>query len=267
MKTIIAGTDFTPSSLNASLYAAMLAKKLNCKLVLFNLFDVPVIHSNSGLYFISFDSEKKYSEERMKKFISKVSVTYPDLKIESLVTTGSFKMEIENFIEKHRVEAVVMGLASKTKMEKFIYGSHSTDIAGRIKAPVIIVPEKYKKHQLRSVLLSVDNSEKLYQSPLNEIEKFASDLNAKFKVLWVKTDGEIFIPEQKELKINDAVHKVNTIRSKEIEKGVVSFCKKNKADLIAILSKKHSTLYNLFAESHTKKMAFASKVPVMAIHD
>lgn len=267
MKTIIAGTDFTPSSLNAGLYAAMLAQKLNCKLTLFNLFDIPVVHSNSGLYFISFTSQKKYNEEKMKKFIKAISAVYPKVEIESFLTTGSFKAEIENFVAKHRVEAVVMGLASKSKMEKFIYGSHSTDIAGQIKAPVIIVPEKYKKHNLKSVLLSVDNNEKLYHSSLSDLEKFAKDSSAKLQVLWVKTEEELFIPKQQELKINGIVHKVNVVKSKEIKKGVVSFCRKNKTDLVAILSKRHSALYNLFAESHTKKMAFASKVPVMAIHD
>ena len=155
----------------------------------------------------------------------------------------------------------------KSKMEKFVYGSHSTDIAGRIKAPVIIVPEKYKKHHLNSVLLSVDNNEKLYHSSLTGIEKFTIDSKAKLNILWVKTEDELFIPQQQELKINGTVHKVNIVKSKEIEKGVVSFCRRNKVDLITILSKKHSALYNLFAESHTKKMAFASKVPVMAIHD
>ena len=267
MKTIIAGTDFTPSSLNASLYAAMLAQKLNCKLTLFNLFDIPVVHSNSGLYFISFTSEKKYNEVKMKKFIKHIALAFPQVQIESLLTTGSFKMEIEEFIAKHKVEAVVMGLAVKSKMEKFVYGSHSTDIAGRIKAPVIIVPEKYKKHHLNSVLLSVDNNEKLYHSSLTGIEKFTIDSKAKLNILWVKTEDELFIPQQQELKINGTVHKVNIVKSKEIEKGVVSFCRRNKVDLITILSKKHSALYNLFAESHTKKMAFASKVPVMAIHD
>ena len=267
MKTIISGTDFTPSALNAGLYAAMLAQKLNCKLTFFNLFDIPVVHSNSGLYFISFTSQKKYNEEKMKKFIKKISDVYPKVHIESLLTTGSFKMEIEDFTSRHKVEAVVMGLASKSKLEKLIYGSHSTDIAGRIKAPVIIVPEKYKKHHLKTILLSVDNNEKLHHSSLNELEQFASDSAAKLKVLWVRTEEELFIPQQQELKINSVVYKVNTIKSKEIEKGIVSYCRKNKADLISILSKKHSALYNLFAESHTKKIAFASKVPVMAIHE
>ena len=216
MKTIIAGTDFTPSSLNACLYAGMLAQKLNCKLTLFNLYDVPVVHSNSGLYFISFESQRKFSEDKMKKFIKKLSVSYPNVHMEPMVTTGSFKMEVEDFVKKHRVEAVVMGLASKTKLEKFIYGSHSTDVAGKVHAPVIIVPEKYKKHNLKSMLLSVDNNEKLYHSSLGELERFAADSNTDIKVLSVRTEDELFLPKQQEVKINGNVVKLNTIKAKDI---------------------------------------------------
>jgi nucleotide-binding universal stress UspA family protein len=267
MKTIVAGTDYTPSSLNACRYAVMLAQKLNCKLTLFNLYDIPVVHSNSGLFFISFASQKKHSEEKMNKFIKKVSADYPRVHIESFLRSGSFKQEIEDFIAKHKVEAVVMGLTAKTKLDKFIYGSHSTDIAGRVNAQVIIVPEKYKKHAFKSVLLSVDNNEKLYHASLAGFEKFVSDSKLSLKVLHVRTEDELFVPKQKELKINGKAVKINTIDAKNIETGIVQFCKKNKIDLISVLSKHHSILYDLFSESHTKRIAFASSVPVMAIHE
>ena len=267
MKTIIAATDFTPSSLNACLYAGMLAQKLNCKLTIFNLFDIPVVHSNSGLYFISFASQKKHSELKMEKFLKKITAKYPQLHIESFLTSGSFKMEVEDFVAKHKVEAVVMGLSAKSKLDKIIYGSHSTDVAGRINAQVIIVPDRYKKHKLNSALLSVDNNEKLYHSSLLGLENFVADSKADLKVLHVRTEDELFIPQQKELKIAGVPCKVNTVRAKNIEKGIVNFSRKNKADLIAVLSKHHSVLYDLFAESHTKRIAFASKVPVMAIHE
>ena len=267
MKTIIAATDFTPSSLNACLYGAMLAQKLNCKLTIFNLFDIPVVHSNSGLYFISFATQKQHSESKMQKFIKKITVKYPHVHVESFLTSGSFKLEVESFVAKHKVEAVVMGLSAKSKIDKIVYGSHSTDVAGRINAQVIIVPDRYKKHQLKSALLSVDNNEKLHHSSLVGLENFVIDSKANLKVLHVRTEDELFIPQQKELKISGVPCKVNTVKAKTIEKGIVSFCKKNKTDLITVLSKHHSVLYDLFAESHTKRIAFASKVPVMAIHE
>ena len=45
MKTIIASTDFTPSSVNAVNYAADLALSLNAKLVLLNVVEIPMAAS------------------------------------------------------------------------------------------------------------------------------------------------------------------------------------------------------------------------------
>ncbi|MBL7933243.1 MAG: hypothetical protein JNL60_15160, partial [Bacteroidia bacterium] len=86
MKTILAGTDFTKSSVNACRYAALLAQKLNCKLIIFNLFQSPVYHSNAGLVGITLPSIKKDSSDRLGKVISSVKSVFPGLKVEGLAS-------------------------------------------------------------------------------------------------------------------------------------------------------------------------------------
>lgn len=267
MKTIIAGTDFSASSLNASMYAAMMAGKLKCKLVLINLFDIPVVHSNSGLFFISFDAQKQRSQDKMEKFMAKIRTVYPKVNMSSLLVTGSLRKEIEDFIVAHHVEAVVLGLGTKTKLSRYIYGSNSTDIAGRVKCPVIIVPENYKKHSLKNLLLCVDNAEELRNSNLHDIEHFIELSKVKLKLLHVRTEEEVFDPVGQAAVIRGKKHKIDIVKAKDIETGIVRYCKKSKAEMVAIISKPHSVFYSLFAETHTKKVAFASKVPVIAIHN
>ena len=164
MKTIIAGTDFTPSSVNACKYAALLAQKLNCKLTIFNMFDAPVIHSNIGLYGITYSSTRKSTATKTLKLVTQLSKLFPKVQITSFITDNSFKSELEDFIVEHQVEAAVMGLEAKNRISRFLYGSHGVSIAGKIETPVIIVPENYKKHKLSKVLLAVNNTEKLYKS-------------------------------------------------------------------------------------------------------
>ena len=89
MKTILAATDFSPSSLNACRYAAMLANKMKCKLTILNLFDVPVVHSNSGLYFMSFQSVLKDHGKSLQKLETNLHQLYAHLTIDSVVSTGS----------------------------------------------------------------------------------------------------------------------------------------------------------------------------------
>ncbi len=267
MKTIIAGTDFTSSSVNACKYAALLAQKLNCKLTVFNMFDAPIIHSNTGLYGISYVSVRKDSQVKTQKLVSLLNKLFPKLKIELFVTNGALKEELENFSSAHHVEAAVMGLETKTKFSKFLYGSHGVDIAGKIDTPVIIVPENYKEHKLSAVLLAVDNSEKLRKSSLKHFEKFLLKTKSNLHVLHVRTEDEVFDPVVTNLKINGKKLYIEMIKAADTQDGVKKYCRQGDIDLVAVVSKKHSVFYDLFIESNTKKIAFASKVPVLAIHE
>lgn len=267
MKTIIACTDFSEASYNACRYAAFLAHKLNCKLMLFNLFDAPVIHSNTGLYLISYSSQKATSEFKTHKQIARLQSQFPKLKIDSFVTTGGFKQELEAFTKAHRVEAAVMGLAAKSRISRYIYGSHGVDITGKIDCPVIIVPSNYKKHQLSKVLLAVDSHEKLLKSSLYRFENFIKESKVKLDLLHVRTESEVFDPVLHTLRINSKNLKIGVAKANDIESGVKKYCSSGNADMIAIISKKHSAFYNFFSESNTKKVAFAAKVPVMSIHE
>ena len=267
MKTIIAGTDFTPASINACEYAAFLAQKLNCKLIIFNLFEAPILHSNVGLYGISYSGQKSESLQRTGKFVKQLQNHFPKISIDYFVTFGGFKRELENFVAEHKIEVAVLGLAAKNKISKFIYGSHGVDLAGKINCPVIIVPSSYKTHKLSKVLLTVDSNEKLQRSSLKGFERFIENSKTKLSLLHVRTEDELFHPIKTTLTINGKALPIEEKRSKDIQNGVKKYCAVNNSDLVAIISKKHSVFYDLFIESHTKKIAFAANVPVMAIHE
>ena len=268
MKTIIAGTDFTPSSVNACHYAAMLAQKLNCKLVIFNLFQAPVLHSNSGLYGISYTSVKKTSEQSTEKLVQELSILFPALKISPFSTAGSFEDELETFTSHRRIEAVVMGLEAKTRISKFIWGSHGVNVIGKINSPAIIVPEKYRNHRLETILLAVDNTDKLKTASFKVVEKFAKLTQAYLKLLHVRTPDEVIAPGKTTvLKVNKVGQEVAQENAKTIEDGIKWFCRNQEIDLVTIVSRKHSVFYNLFNESVTKRVAFSAKVPIMAIHE
>jgi nucleotide-binding universal stress UspA family protein len=268
MKMIISGIDFSKSSYNAAAYAAMMSHKLNCKLVLFNMYEVPLIHSNEGMYFMLNAPIRKESENKLADFHNKLQKQFPKIEIHTFISAGFFKDQLTTFMKKHPVQLVVMGLSTKNTFSRFIYGSHSTDIAGKIKAPVIIVPDNFKAHKLHKVLLGVDNKEKLHRSPLTSFRNFIKETKTTFSLLHVRTEDEIITGNSEQvIKIDGKAHKIENCTYPTIEKGIAAYTRKKKADLIAIISRKHSIFYNLFSETNTKKIAFASKIPVMCIHE
>ena len=67
--------------------------------------------------------------------------------------------------------------------------------------------------------------------------------------------------------INSKKLPIEVIKAKDIQDGIIKYSKDKNTDLITIISQSHSALFNLFSESNTKKIAFQTKVPVMAIHE
>ena len=268
MKLILAGIDFSKSSHNAARYAAQLATKTNCGLLIFHTFDAPVIHSNSGLYFVSYSGLKESSEKKMNKFMATLQSEFPKLKISYFTTSGSFSQEIEVLLSKQNIRFVVMGMAVKDKISKLIYGSHSTDIAGKVNAPVIIVPEKFTSMAMNKLVLAVDNKASIPVRSKKEISSLMDALKARLDIVHVRTENEVISDKQKsELKIGVNIYPVTTILAKDLQDGLTTYTKENNCNLVLILSREHSFLYNLFNERNTSKIAFSSKVPVLAIHE
>ena len=267
MQTIVAGTDFSKSSLNACLYAAMLAKVYKCKLVLFNLHEVSWVHANSGLFLLDMYKNRRKNEIRITKQMLDLKTAFPDLQISSFVQSGSFKKEIKTFSEHHQLKLIVMGLAEKNRFYKSIYGSHGVDIAGKLMAPVVIVPEQFKSHSLSHTLLAVDNSEKLQLSSLHEFEYLIKKTKAQVNVLHCRTKDEVFEPIKKTVKLNGTNAKIETLTTQNLKKGIREYSKEKNIDLVVLISRQHSLFYNLFAESNTKQIALDARVPVMAIHE
>ena len=267
MRTIIAGTDFSKSSINACRYAAMLAQKLNCKLTLFNLFEAPIIHSNMGLYGYSYISLRRENEERTFKLVKVLQEEFPKLKINQFVTSGAFKNELQDFIKSHYIAAAVMGLESKHKFSKSIFGSSGTNLIGKINTPVIIVPESYKQHKLNKIALAVDSSEKLHKATLDDFGTIIKKMDVQLELIHVRTDAEFINPTITSLTINKKKLPILNIPAKDLQLGIKKYCVKNRPDMMATISKKHSVFYNFFIESDSKKIAFVTKAPVLVIHE
>ena len=268
MKLILVGIDFSKSSLNAARYAATIASKCNYGLLIFHTFDAPVVHSNSGLYFVSYKGLKETSERKMEKFITGLQSEFQKLKISYFSTSGSFSNEIEVLLAKQDIRLVVLGMKVKDKISKLIYGSHSTDIAGKVDAPVIIVPEKYTDALISKIVLAVDTKASISASAKRQISSFVELLKAKLEVLHVRTPGELLLERKKDvLKIGKFRYTIHSVSAKDLQDGLASYTKTNKNNLIVILSREHSFLYNLFNERNTNKIAFSSKIPVLSIHE
>lgn len=266
-KTILVGIDYTKSSDNALLYASMMARKGNASILLFHMYETPVVHTYSGAYFISFNEMQGYNHAKLEKYKEKFIQKHHGLHVEIFATYKSFKTGVNDLIKSRKVHYVVLGLESKSRLSKFIYGTTGLDVAGKISCPVVIVPEKYKEHKLHKALLALDNSKSVEAKVMQKVDAFNKQFKMQKELVHFKTEEEfLLVSNAKANKVNKRWH-VKVVEAENFEIGIQKYVKGNAIDLISVISHSHSLMYNLFNETNTKMIAFRSKIPVMSIHD
>ena len=177
-KTILVGIDYTKSSDNALDYAVMMAKKGNASVMLFHIYETPVVHTFSGAYFVSYKEMQGYNMARLERYKSKLEERHPSIHFSVFASYKSFKAGVNDLIKSRKVHYVVLGLESKSRFSRFIYGTTGLEVAGKISCPVIIVPEKYKQHKLHKSVLALDNHKTVETKVMQKI----TDFNKRFKM-------------------------------------------------------------------------------------
>lgn len=266
-KTILVGIDYSKSGDNALDYAVMMARKGNAKILLFHMYETPVVHTYSGAYFISYTEMQGYNKSKLEKYKEKFMLKHRNLEIETFATYKTFKNGVSDLIKSHKVHYVVLGLESKSRFSKFIYGTTGLDVAGKINCPVIIVPEKYKEHKLNKAVLALDNRKSVETKVMQKVDAFNKQFKIKKEIIHIKTENEFLFVSGKKAEALNKKWKVKVVEAASFEQGILNYSKQHKMDLISVISHSHSLMYNLFNESNTKMIAFKSRIPIMSIHE
>ncbi|MBC7696364.1 MAG: universal stress protein [Burkholderiales bacterium] len=261
MKTILVGVDFTKSSENTINYAIEVAKQSHSKILLFHALTAPLIHTTSGLVFLDNDNFRKDAEKEMQNLLSHLSKKHPILKFGIEITYDGIKERVNKLAKNRKINLLILGLETKSKIQKLLGSTTSLDLTGKIDCPIITVSEKYKKHSMKKMLIAIDNKETLKAGLSKRIHALVDLLKVKAEFVHIRTDNELDIRETHNRQIE-----VTTIKSKDFKTGITSYAKKTQADLIMLISNNYSSFHSLFIDSHSKKIILSSNIPAISVH-
>jgi nucleotide-binding universal stress UspA family protein len=274
MKTIIAATDFTKASWNALRFAADMAIDFDTDLLVVHATHIPVV---SDVYFdlrMTMDDWKAEDQREMDKLLESMRKKYGDeLRIQSKLKIGFGPDVIRETIANGKIGAVVMGIAHTEKFNQVVFGSTGTDLAGTVSCPVIIIPEKAKYKQWKTVAFAFDQQHiptgkslktvqeviELHESKLHFVNvmdtPFIEGDDSSLKPLYNKFSGV-------EMKTHFLPYRPNMV-----EEAILEWVRRHKASLLVMVARQHNVLWRMFNERMTKKIAFASKVPIIVLSD
>lgn len=274
MKTILVATDFSDIAKNAIDYAAHLAKLFNAKLVLFHAYhdpiylaEIPVLPPIDELDKDCFDSLKKIEKSIHEKYGK-------EIQIECVCKNGLPVDEINLFSKENKVDMVVMGMEGTSYLSEKMIGNITTSLIKKSSCPVLAIDKKVKFKEIKNIVLACDYKELENKAVLNPMLEFASIFGAKVFILNIIKELEAVTTISKAMegiKINHSLEGVNHSfhysQNEDVVDGINQFVDEHKIDMVVMIPRVHSLLYNLFHESQVKQMAFHTKVPLLALHN
>jgi nucleotide-binding universal stress UspA family protein len=279
MKRILIPTDFSKNFTKALTYAGEIAQRTGAVIYLLHVIE-PVIDRIRQ----PFPLHEKLQEEIVKARLADLQTTkrsmagmYPGLTIETKLTKGTVTTSILDCAENIQADLIVMGTQGATGLKEIYMGTVAAGTIGRTQIPVLAVPNEYV-YEVPDCILFATNHFEENKNLLNKIVEMANLFSAAIHVaVFVDTDtaeATDYIYNTRQLNhylkflknaYPDVVFKAELLEGSEFEETIETYDTKNEVDIIVMITYPKSFWEKLMKKSTTKKMAFHSKIPVLAI--
>lgn len=275
MKTFLVPTDFSETSKNAARYAANIARQYqDVHIILYNFSDEISTGSDGSPLSDDDHSRRKVMElalESIRTDLSRITQS----QISCMAEEGTSLIDsIDRYARHNSVDLIIMGITGSTRLEQIFMGSNALKMIDRGTCPVMIVPPFASFKGIQDIMLTSDFKDVERTMPTKPIQKVLDLFKANLHV--VNVDHEHYVEVTEEYKAER--NKLETIlqgynpqfyfiRMYDFVEAVNQFVDDKEIDLILTVPKNHSFLSGMFRTSYTKKLAYHSHVPIIAVHE
>lgn len=273
MKQILVATDFSNGAANAMDYAMALARILNMEVCAINA--IPAMEGvNNNIYNAVFiEDYHNNKRQALKEWVGNYTEKeeYKDVPVSSFCDVGSLKNVVSDYISKHHVELLVMGIIGSTGITGIV-GSNSSAMVEVVKIPTLIIPLESKFSKSPVITLATDYETRLSADDVNALNEMVLAFgSAKMKVLYVaeKSDKKNIETEESKLQelIKNAELEFNYIADGSTIGGILSFVEANETDILCLVKHHHNIFYRLFNRSTINQVMNKSLKAILILHE
>lgn len=271
MVNILVPTDLSEVSKIAVQYALKIVNKLGGTLTVLHV--VIIIQPTRATMRLQLKSLEKdlmeTSREDMEEFVKTISKQLKtEVSINVKVAKGtSFNDAVKREAKKLRTGLIVMGTKGASGLRKYVLGSNTASVIEVSHVPVLAVPELGEFKSFKNVVYATDlrNVQRELKTLIPYLEEFNSTVHLlhvtsslkEVSALEKKIDGIV-----KKAGVTNIICKV--IVNKNIDEAIDYYVAESNADLLTMFTHDVNFYEKLFNRSMTRKMAFHSKIPLLA---
>jgi nucleotide-binding universal stress UspA family protein len=269
MNTFLVPVDFSDTSVNAAEYAIALTSNIKgSKIILYNVYSrislATLTEKEEG-------SRKKVTEAELNTLKAKLKVSdNQSITVDS--DEGYFIENIEKYVLSNHVDMIIMGITGSSRISQVFMGTNTLNVIRHVSCPVFIVPSDAKHTGIKNVVFTSDFKDVARTTPFDSLKKIMDIFKPKLNVLNVDSEHYIELTDEYKLE-RKAMEKelgvynpeFSFLRAYDFLEGINRFVDSKTIDAIITVPRKHGFVSQLFKTSHTKKLAYHSHVPIIAI--
>src|SRR5450432_1815757 len=277
MKIFIVPTDFSDTSKNAARYAARMAAALSdVRIILYNVFDkIDTESSDGSVVYNDHSARRIIMELALESVKTDMNGIAPGVNITCIAEEeSSFIDSLERLASHQGANLIIMGITGATPIAQIFIGSNTLSMVNKNVCLVMIVPPNAEFTGIKNIAFTSDFKDVERTTPVNALRNVLDIFKPFIHV--VNVDSEHYVELTEEYKAERA--KLETIlagyeteyyfmRQFDFVDAINQFVSDYKVDMIFTVPRKHSFLGGLFKSSHTKKLAYHSHVPLVAVHE
>jgi nucleotide-binding universal stress UspA family protein len=261
MNTVIVPVDFSETSLNAARYAIrLLTGHYGVNMILHHVYDKP-----------DQADEARTKLEQLNIDLRKIGI----VKTEILAEEGDdFITELEKLARHRHADLVIMGITGRSSISQSLIGSNALEMLNTKACPVLIIPADCIYEEVKNVLLTSDFKDVIAKTPSVPIREFLKTFHPKLHIVNVNNELYVTITEEtqaEKAKLNEMFRDLHPefyfLSMNDVDEAIGQFAVDRDIDLIIIIHKDQSIFSKLFVKSRTKKLAYQSRIPVLAVHE
>ncbi|UAB84812.1 universal stress protein [Zunongwangia sp. SCSIO 43204] len=271
MKKILVPTDFSIEAENALKIAAKIAKKFEAEIYLLHMLDLPLslidpVQGNSqnvpeALYFMKL-AHMQFSNIKEKEYLNNIAIA------EAVQFNYAFK-GITEFAKNNNCDLIVMGSHGSSGFQEMFIGSNTEKVVRQSEIPVLVIKEATPDFNIEKFIFATDTEIDNKKTLLKAIE-FAKLFDAELNLLFVNTPNNFTTSKQAYADLDEFLKEMNynnvqkhIYNDVSVEKGILNFAEKFKADLIGISTHGRKGLAHFFNGSISEDLVNHAKRPVI----
>jgi nucleotide-binding universal stress UspA family protein len=270
---ILVPTDFSKNADKAIDYATVIAKSTGGILKLLHVYTPPVTRNNVAypLIFEETASNVKKAREQLEKCCAELSKDQ-GIQCEGQVSIGVTVDEIVKEAAASKADFIVVGSKGVSGLNK-LFGSNTASVIEKAPCPVFSVPVNAMVTPPKKIVFATNYQDGDMRA-LKKLTQLTSLFNAELTILHVskgelKSERDLVEQYSKEAAKNSGSPPpyYYVLPHENTQDGINLFMESSEADLIALSTRRRNFFKRIFDPSLTKKLAFQSRMPLLAFHD